>query len=53
LADCDARRTFDPKGAFFVTDHYVGHPMVLARLERLSAADLKKLLLRAIETKGR
>lgn len=40
----------DP-GTFFVTDHYVGYPMVLAHLDRLSAADLKKLLLRAMETK--
>lgn len=32
---------------FFITDHYVGYPMVLARLDRLSAADLKKLLQRA------
>ena len=38
----------DPE-TFFVTDHYIGYPMVLARLDRLSAADLKKLLLRAIE----
>jgi hypothetical protein len=42
----------DPQ-TFFVTAHYVGHPMVLARLDKLSAADLKKLLLRAIEaTRG-
>jgi len=39
----------DP-GTFFVTDHYRGYPMVLARLDRLSAADLKKLLVRALET---
>lgn len=39
----------DPE-TFFVTDHYVGYPMVLARLDRLSAADLKKVLLRALET---
>ena len=39
----------DPQ-TFFVTDHYLGYPMVLARLDRLSAADLKKLLVRAIET---
>jgi hypothetical protein len=39
----------DPQ-TFFVTDHYVGYPMVLARLDRLSAADLKKLLQRAIAT---
>jgi hypothetical protein len=36
----------DPE-TFFITDHYVGHPWVLARLDRLSAADLKKLLVRA------
>ena len=35
---------------FFVTDHYIGYPMVLARLDRLSAVDLKKLLQRAIAT---
>jgi hypothetical protein len=32
---------------FFITDHYVGYPWVLARLDRLSVADLKKLLVRA------
>ena len=37
----------DPE-TFFITDHYVGYPTVLARLDRLSAADLKKLLVRAI-----
>ena len=37
----------DPE-TFFVTDHYRGYPMVLARLDRLSAADLKKLLQRAV-----
>ena len=42
----------DPR-TFFVTDHYLGYPMVLARLDRLSASDLKKLLVRAMETKGR
>jgi hypothetical protein len=42
----------DPQ-TFFITDHYLGYPMVLARLDRLSAADLKKLLLRAIETTNR
>jgi hypothetical protein len=41
----------DPE-TFFVTDHYVGHPMVLAHLDRLSAGDLKKLLLRAMATTG-
>ena len=40
----------DPE-TFFVTDHYIGYPMVLAWLDRLSAADLKKLLMRAMETK--
>ncbi|GEP58716.1 MmcQ/YjbR family DNA-binding protein [Reyranella soli] len=38
---------------FFITDHYVSYPMVLARVDRLSAVDLKKLLLRAIETTQR
>ena len=37
----------DPQ-TFFVTDHYRGYPMVLARLDRLSAADLRKLLVRAL-----
>jgi hypothetical protein len=41
----------DPK-TFFVTDHYVGYPMVLAHLDRLSAVDLKKLLLRSMATMG-
>jgi len=40
----------DPQ-TFFVTDHYIGYPMVLARLDRLSPADLKKLLVRAIDKK--
>ena len=40
----------DPQ-TFFVTDHYVGYPMVLARLDRLSAGDLKKLMVRAMGTK--
>jgi hypothetical protein len=39
----------DPK-TFFITDHYIGYPMVLAHLDRLSAPDLKKLLQRAIAT---
>lgn len=38
---------------FFITDHYRGYPMVLARLDRLRSVDLKKLLIRAMETKGR
>ena len=42
----------DPQ-TFFVTDHYIGYPMVLAQLGRLSATDLKKLLVRAIGAKGR
>ena len=37
----------DPQ-TFFVTDHYSGSPMVLAHLARLSAPDLRKLLIRAI-----
>ena len=40
----------DPR-TFIITDHYVGYPMVLARLDRLSASDLRKLLVRAIETR--
>lgn len=40
----------DPQ-TFFVTDHYIGYPTVLAHIDRLTAADLKKLLLRAIDTK--
>ena len=40
----------DPQ-TFFITDHYIGYPMVLARLDRLSAADLKKLLIRAMDKK--
>ena len=42
----------DPK-TFFITDHYIGYPTVLARLDRLSAADLKNLLARATETAAR
>jgi hypothetical protein len=37
----------DPE-TFFVTDHYRGYPMVLARLDRLNAADLRKLLAHAL-----
>lgn len=37
----------DPE-TFFVTDHYRGYPMVLARLDRLGTTDLRKLLDRAI-----
>ncbi len=32
---------------FFVTDHYRNSAMFLARLDRLSASDLKKLVARA------
>jgi hypothetical protein len=42
----------DP-GTFFITDHYVGYPYVLAHLDRLTAADLEKLLQRAIEFSSR
>jgi hypothetical protein len=38
----------DPE-TFFVTDHYRGYPYVLAHLDRLTAADLKKLVQRTIE----
>ena len=37
----------DP-GTFFITDHYRHYPSVLARLYRLSADDLRKLLEKAI-----
>ena len=37
----------DPE-TFFVTEHYRNYPSVLARLDRLSTADLRKLLARAI-----
>ncbi len=37
----------DP-ATFFITNHYAGYPMVLARLDKLTAADLRKLLERAI-----
>jgi hypothetical protein len=40
----------DPQ-TFFITDHYIGYPTVLAHLDRLSAADLRKLLVRAMDTK--
>lgn len=33
----------DPE-TFFITEHYRNYPSVLARLDRLSAADLRKLL---------
>jgi len=42
----------DPQ-TFFITDHYIGYPTVLARLDRLSAADLRKLLVRSMEGMGR
>ena len=42
----------DPQ-TFFISDHYIGYPTVLGRLDKLGAADLRKLLVRAIETKGR
>lgn len=41
----------DPR-TFFVTDHYRGHPMVLAHLDRLSTADLRKLLRRALSLRS-
>jgi hypothetical protein len=42
----------DPQ-TFFITDHYVGYPTVLARLDQLRIADLKKLLVRAMATTRR
>jgi hypothetical protein len=40
----------DPQ-TFFITDHYRNTPSVLARLDRLSAGDLAKLLAQAIATR--
>jgi hypothetical protein len=37
----------DP-ATFFITEHYRNYPSVLARLDRLTALDLRKLLERAI-----
>lgn len=36
---------------FFLTDHYRGGAMILARLDRLGAGDLGKLLRRALAVK--
>ena len=33
---------------FFITDHYRGYPYVLAHLDRLGVADLRKLFEKAI-----
>lgn len=41
----------DPE-TFFVTDHYRGHPIVLARLDRLTAVDFGTLLRRAIDSQS-
>ena len=41
----------DPR-TFFITDHYRNYPGVLARLDRVSAADVRNLLARAIEHEG-
>ena len=41
----------DP-GTFFITDHYRGYPYVLAHLDRLSTADVAKLIERAIAFSG-
>ena len=38
----------DEPRVYYLPDHYIGYPTVLARLDRLSAADLKKLLVQAI-----
>ena len=42
----------DPE-TFFFTGHSRNYPSALARLDRLSAADLRKLLQRAIEASSR
>ncbi|MFI4999272.1 MAG: MmcQ/YjbR family DNA-binding protein [Reyranellales bacterium] len=38
----------DPR-TFFITEHYRNYPSVLARLDRLTSADLRGLLHRSIE----
>jgi len=38
---------------FFVTDHYRGYPYVLAHLDRLTAADFRKLVQRTIEVSSK
>jgi hypothetical protein len=38
----------DPR-TFFITDHYRNYPSVLARLDRVTASDVKGLLARAFE----
>jgi hypothetical protein len=43
----DHLRRADPE-TFFITDHYRNYPSVLARLDRLSAEDLRKLFEKAI-----
>jgi len=37
---------------YFITDHYRGHPYVLAHLDRLSADDVARLIERAIAFSG-
>ena len=34
----------DDPGTFYVTDHYVGHPVVLVRMNRLKQDQLRELL---------
>ena len=38
----------DP-ATFFITDHYRNSPAILARLDRLSADDVRKLFAKAVE----
>ena len=47
---CEARDHLmhaDP-ATFFITEHYRNYPSVLARLDRLTADDLRKLIQKAI-----
>lgn len=43
-ADQRARLIADAPDIFYVTDHYVKHPMVLARLPRMDRSSLRELL---------
>jgi len=36
-------------GTYYITDHYVGYPVILVRLSRVSGDDLRDLLATAAE----
>ena len=42
-ADRDRRMEADPS-TFFITDHYLNHPMMIVRLSSVDVADLRELL---------